>query len=212
MRLFTSLLQVQKKDGTWGHLVDPQTGLTLYLDVVSVSDTSDAEFQGVAQEVMKKCVIRGKLKRRVLFFPGDRREVTAQRQFSEGSVGTARRQPKLTIDEVYGIVEEGTDAITLGRRQFTWALQQAIGKGVKPEWRMCLAGPAGERILAGNASFKPGFTPADGEGAGPLLLQRVLSESGAPKGRLYRLMVWEGIIPVTELDPARSVTVIYDMP
>jgi hypothetical protein len=208
MRQFTYLLQVQDDKGTWTHLIDPHTGLRMYLDVVSVSDTSDAELHGIAHDVMKK-LGSIELKRRVLFFPGDRREVTAPRQFADGSHGFVKRQPKLASGDVYGIVEESSDSTTLCRRQFTWALQEAVSKAVDPSgWRMA---PTRDGILAGNVSLKPTFTVGDWADAGPRLLQRVLSESGAPEERLYRLLVWDGIVPVAELDADRCAIVFLSI-
>lgn len=213
MRMLTYMLQVQReRDGAWCHLVDPRSGLTLYLDVVSVSDTSDEELHDIASSVMES-LHNKEIKRRVLFFPGDRREVTARKEFSDGTVGIARRAQKLTADEAYGIVEEGSDSTTLGRRQFTWALQQAVGMAVNPSgWRMAPAGDRGDRIVAGNVSFKPSFTQADWADAGPRFLQHVVSESGAPKSGVYRLMIWEGIIPAAELNSARCVATIPGEP
>jgi hypothetical protein len=135
--------------------------------------------------------------------------VTAPRQFADGSHGFVKRQPKLTSGEVYGIVEESSDATTLGRHQFTWAMQEAVSNVVDPSgWRMA---PTRHGILAGNVSFEPSFTVGDWANVGPLFLQRVLSESGAPKQRPYRLLVWDGIIPVTELDPDRCATVFLSI-
>lgn len=207
------MLQVQRKrDGAWCHLVDPRSGLTLHLDVVSVSDTSDEELHGIANGVMES-LGNDELKRRVLFFPGDRREVTARKEFPGGKVAMTRRAQKLTVDDAYAIVEEGSDSTALGRRQFTWALQEAVGKAVHPSgWRMARAGARGETILAGDVSFKPGFTNADWADAGPGLLQHVVSASGAPGTGVYRLMIWEGVIPKAELDPARCVATIPGEP
>lgn len=209
--MFTYMLQVQReRDGAWCHLVDSRSGLTLYLDVVSVPDTSDEGLYDIANGVMES-LHNDRLKRRVLFFRGDRREVTARKEFSDGKVAMTRRVQKLTADDAYGIVEEGSDSATLGRRQFTWALQEAVGRSVDPSgWRMVRAGERGESILAGDVSFNPSFTHADWADAGPGLLQDVVSASGAPSSGVYRLLIWEGVIPEVERDPACCVATIPD--
>lgn len=205
MRMFTYLLQVQRaSDGAWCHMVDSSTGLTLYLDVVSVSDRSDEELHGVALKVMKR--LKGSdLKRRVLYFEGDLREVASRKESSDGKVAIVRRDQELTADHAYAIVEQGSDMITLGARDYTWALQEAVGIDLNPSgWRMARAGASGDSIQAGVVSLKPSFTNADWAEAGPLFLQHVLAESGAPERGVYRLMIWEGRIPTAELDPDRS--------
>ena len=186
MRKFTCLLQVLNTEGNWGHLVDPHSGRAMFRDVVSVSDTSDAELPRIAQEMMNK-IGAMELKRRVLFFAGDRRDVT--------------------VDDAYGFVEEGSSTLTLLQRQCTWALQISVIKAEDPSgWKMA---PAHDGIVAGVATLSPDFKVTDWAMAGPPFLERVVSESGAPEGHLYRLLIWEGVIPVPELDPDRSVASIY---
>jgi hypothetical protein len=81
---------------------------------------------------------------------------------------------------VYEIVEESSDPTTLGRRQFTWALQEAVSKAADPSgWRMA---PTRDGILAGNVSVKPSFTVGEWAEAGPAFSSAFCRNQGHPRG------------------------------
>ncbi|UUU43373.1 hypothetical protein [Streptomyces sp. NBC_00162] len=88
---YTYLMQILARDGGWGILRDPHSGHVIEGSFGAVTAPKDM-LPDIAQEVMEK-FNRFRLKRRVAFFEGD------------------RTKQKLTTDDVYGVVSEGSKTV-----------------------------------------------------------------------------------------------------
>ncbi|MFF8375790.1 hypothetical protein ACF07V_06660 [Streptomyces sp. NPDC015661] len=88
---YTYLLQILADNGVWSLLLDPHTGRP-FEGVLGAVSAPAAMLPDIAQEVIARFADMSR-RRRVVFFEGD------------------RTQQKLTTDDVYGIVMEGSAAL-----------------------------------------------------------------------------------------------------